>query len=261
MEKIDQIQVATFYRFVKLADCETVRAGLLEFCERNGIRGTILLAEEGVNSTIAGSPEAITAFFQFLERDEHLAGMEYKSSYTLTMPFNHLKLKIKSEVIKMGLPNLDPTDRGDYADATMWQKLLADPEVVVVDTRNDYEVRIGTFKGALNPATADFQEFPQWVDGNLDPAKHKKVAMFCTGGIRCEKSTSYLRSKGFEEVWHLKGGILQYLEDTGNSDDLWQGECFVFDDRVALDASLQPTGATRCGACGSPVPQGGICAH
>ena len=232
-------QVAALYRFVRLEDYENLRGPLLAFCEARGIRGTLLLAEEGINGTIAGTAQAISEVLAYLKKDDRLADLECKFSYNTDRPFLRMKVKLKKEIVTMGRPGIDPNQCvGRYASPEQWNTLVDDPECLVIDTRNDYEVEIGTFQGAINPNTTSFREFPEWVEKNLDPSKHKKVAMFCTGGIRCEKSTSLLVSMGFEDVWHLQGGILNYLEKTPVEQTRWDGECFVFDSRVSVDHDL-----------------------
>ena len=247
-------QVAALYRFVRLEDYENLRGPLLAFCEARGIRGTLLLAEEGINGTIAGTAQAISEVLAYLKKDDRLADLECKFSYNTDRPFLRMKVKLKKEIVTMGRPGIDPNQRvGRYASPEQWNTLVDDPECLVIDTRNDYEVEIGTFQGAINPNTTSFREFPEWVEKNLDPSKHKKVAMFCTGGIRCEKSTSLLVSMGFEDVWHLQGGILNYLEKTPVEQTRWDGECFVFDSRVSVDHDLEKGSYDQCYACRFPI--------
>ena len=247
-------QVVALYRFVRLDDFESLREPLLNFCLDRNIKGTLLLAREGVNGTVAGSSSAIEALLQYLTADDRLADLDCKFSYHEERPFLRMKVKLKREIVTMGQPDIDPNQCvGRYASPQEWNALIDDPEVLVIDTRNEYEVEIGTFEGAVNPHTNSFREFPDWVDQNLDPSKHKKVAMFCTGGIRCEKSTSLLVSKGFEDVWHLKGGILNYLEQTPEEDSRWEGECFVFDSRVAVNHELEKGSYDQCFACRFPI--------
>ena len=247
-------QVAALYRFVRLDDYESLRDPLLEFCEARGIRGTLLLADEGINGTIAGTQQAISEVLAFLRRDDRLADLECKFSYNLDRPFLRMKVKLKKEIVTMGRPGIDPNQCvGRYASPERWNALVDDPDCLVIDTRNDYEVEIGTFQGAIDPNTTSFREFPKWVEENLDPTKHKKVAMFCTGGIRCEKSTSLLVSLGFEDVWHLQGGILNYLENTPVEQTRWDGECFVFDSRVSVDHQLEKGSYDQCYACRFPI--------
>ena len=247
-------QVAALYRFVRLEDFENLRAPLLAFCEARGIRGTLLLAEEGINGTIAGTAQAISEVLAYLRSDNRLADLDCKFSYNTDRPFLRMKVKLKKEIVTMGRPGIDPNQCvGRYATPEQWNALVDDPECLVIDTRNDYEVEIGTFQGAINPNTTSFREFPEWVEENLDPSKHKKVAMFCTGGIRCEKSTSLLVSMGFEDVWHLQGGILNYLEKTPVEQTRWDGECFVFDSRVSVDHHLKKGSYDQCYACRFPI--------
>lgn len=247
-------QVAALYRFVRLEDYENLRGPLLAFCEARGIRGTLLLAEEGINGTIAGTAQAISEVLAYLKKDDRLADLECKFSYNTDRPFLRMKVKLKKEIVTMGRPGIDPNQCvGRYASPEQWNTLVDDPECLVIDTRNDYEVEIGTFQGAVNPNTTSFREFPEWVEKNLDPSKHKKVAMFCTGGIRCEKSTSLLVSMGFEDVWHLQGGILNYLEKTPVEQTRWDGECFVFDSRVSVDHDLEKGSYDQCYACRFPI--------
>ena len=247
-------QVAALYRFVRLEDFENLRAPLLAFCEARGIRGTLLLAEEGINGTIAGTEQAVSEVLAYLRSDNRLADLDCKFSYNKDRPFLRMKVKLKKEIVTMGRPGIDPNQCvGRYATPEQWNALVDDPECLVIDTRNDYEVEIGTFQGAINPNTTSFREFPEWVEENLDPSKHKKVAMFCTGGIRCEKSTSLLVSMGFEDVWHLQGGILNYLEKTPVEQTRWDGECFVFDSRVSVDHHLKKGSYDQCYACRFPI--------
>lgn len=247
-------QVAALYRFVRLEDYENLRDPLLEFCEARGIRGTLLLADEGINGTIAGTEQAISELLAYLRRDDRLADLDCRFSYNTDRPFLRMKVKLKKEIVTMGRPGIDPNQCvGRYASPEEWNALVDDPDCLVIDTRNNYEVEIGTFKDAINPNTTSFREFPEWVEENLDPNKHKKVAMFCTGGIRCEKSTSLLVSMGFEDVWHLQGGILNYLENTPVERTRWDGECFVFDSRVSVDHHLQKGSYDQCYACRFPI--------
>ncbi len=246
--------VATFYKFVSLTDLETLQAQVRSQCEPYGIQGTILLAPEGINGTIAGSRDAMDQLLDWLRSDRRFSDLEVKESTTDSPPFDRLKVRLKQEIVPLGVPAVDPNQQvGEYVDPKDWNAVISDPDVVVVDTRNDYEVAIGTFRGAKDPNTEKFREFPQYVDQNLDPARHAKVAMFCTGGIRCEKATSYLLSQGFQTVYHLKGGILKYLEEIPPDQSLWEGECFVFDQRVAVKHGLEPGSYAFCHACGRPI--------
>jgi UPF0176 protein len=220
------------------------------------VKGTLLLASEGINGTIAGSQTAVDNVLEFLAQHEGLANISHKESYADDNPFHRTKVKLKKEIVTMGVEGIDPNQVvGTYVKPTQWNALISDPEVLLVDTRNDYEVEIGTFKGALNTDTETFREFPKYVEDNLDKTKHKKVAMFCTGGIRCEKSTAYLTEQGFEEVYHLEGGILKYLEEVPSTDSLWQGECFVFDGRVAVNHGLEQCQYDQCFACRFPLTE------
>lgn len=248
--------VATFYKFVRLPDYAEKQQPLLSYCIDRHIKGTILLASEGINATIAGSRQNIDSVLAFLRSDSRLADLEYKESDADLPPFERMKVKLKKEIVTLGLPEIDPSDRvGTYVSPQEWNDLISDPEVVVIDTRNDYEVKIGTFQGALNPQTESFRDFPDYVRQNLNPFKQKKVAMFCTGGIRCEKATSFLLSEGFERVYHLKDGILKYLEEVPAKESLWQGECFVFDERVAVKHGLELGNYDMCLSCGHPLAE------
>ena len=222
--------------------------------DSNQIRGTLLLAREGINGTVAGTREAIDKLIAWLKSDPRLAEIDCKESYTDITPFNRTKVKLKNEIVTMGIEGIDPKRVvGTYIDPKDWNQLISDPEVLLIDTRNDYEYQVGTFKNAINPNTESFREFPQYVKEHLDPNKHTKVAMFCTGGIRCEKSTAYLKEQGFDEVYHLKGGILKYLEDVSPQETLWQGECFVFDERVTVNHHLEKGRYDQCHACRMPI--------
>ncbi|MDB2667467.1 rhodanese-related sulfurtransferase [Luminiphilus sp.] len=253
-ERSQTTAVAALYRFVRLDDYESMREPLLNFCTERGVKGTLLLAHEGVNGTISGGKTAIADVLSYLRSDERLTDLDCKFSYHEERPFLRMKVKLKREIVTMGLAGVDPNQSvGRYASPEEWNELVDDPECLVIDTRNDYEVEIGSFRGAINPGTKSFRDFPAWVDENLDPQKHKKVAMFCTGGIRCEKSTSLLVSKGFDDVWHLKGGILNYLEQTPEVSTRWEGECFVFDSRVAVNHQLEKGQYDQCFACRFPL--------
>lgn len=246
--------IATFYKFVTISNPEAIRAQILTWCQQQEIKGTIILAEEGINGTIAGSIDAIANILTSLRSLSGLANLEHKESTSERLPFARLKVKIKPEIVTLGLPAVNPTRQvGTYIEPQDWNQIISDPEVVVVDTRNDYEVEIGTFQKAKNPNTESFREFPEYVAQNLDPQQHSKVAMFCTGGIRCEKASSYLLSQGFKEVYHLKGGILKYLENVSPQESLWSGECFVFDERVAVKEGLELGTHELCYACGHPI--------
>ena len=211
-------------------------------------------ADEGINGTISGPRAGVDTVLGWLKQDERLAALEHKESFHDEHPFLRTKVKLKKEIVTMGVEGIDPTRTvGTYLSPEEWNTVISDPDTVLIDTRNDYEVEVGTFKGAINPETRTFREFPEYVKETLDPARHKKVAMFCTGGIRCEKSTAYLKEQGFEEVYHLKGGILKYLEEMPKEDSLWEGECFVFDERVTVDHDLNPGEFDQCHACRRPI--------
>ncbi len=248
--------VATFYKFVRLSDFGEKRSSLLALCQEQGVKGTILLAAEGINGTLSGSPQAIDSVLAFVRSDPRLADLEHKESYTDSPPFERLKVRLKKEIVTLGVPGIDPNAQvGTYVNPKDWNALLCDPEAIVIDTRNAYEVDIGTFEGAKNPQIASFRQFPDYVRHHLDPAKHKKIAMFCTGGIRCEKASSFLLSQGFQEVYHLKGGILKYLEEVPAQESLWQGECFVFDERIAVKHGLVEGSYNLCRSCGHPLSE------
>lgn len=248
--------VAAFYKFVRLPDFAEKQNSLLSYCLVQGIKGTILLAAEGINGTIAGSRQAIDSVITFLRSDPRLADLEYKESYTDIPPFERMKVRLKQEIVTLGLPEINPNDLvGTYVSPQEWNDLISDPEVTVIDARNDYEVNIGTFKGAQNPQTESFREFPEYIRDNLDPNRHKKVALFCTGGIRCEKASSFMLAQGFAEVYHLKGGILKYLEEVPDEESLWQGECFIFDERVAVRHGLEEGSHELCFCCGHPISE------
>ena len=251
-----QIVVCALYKFVTLENYQALRQPIHDVMEKNHVRGTLLLANEGINGTIAGSRHAIDTVITWLKSDPRLAELECKESITSVMPFNRTKVKLKKEIVTMGIEGIDPKQVvGTYVNAQDWNSLIDDPEVLVIDTRNDYEFQVGTFKNAINPNTQSFREFPQYVKENLDSDKHKKVAMFCTGGIRCEKSTAFLKQQGFDEVYHLKGGILKYLEEMPIESTLWEGECFVFDERVTVNHHLEKGSYDQCNACRLPITE------
>lgn len=251
---MSQIVVCAMYKFVTLENYRELRLPLHRVMEDNGVKGTLLLASEGINGTVAGSREGIDKMLAWLRTDPRLAAIDTKESYTDRPPFNRTKVKLKKEIVTMGVEGIDPRRVvGTYVKPAEWNRLIADPEVILIDTRNDYEYQVGTFKNAINPKTESFREFPQFVQDNLDPSRHKKVAMFCTGGIRCEKSTAYLKEQGFDEVYHLQGGILKYLEEVPVENTLWQGECFVFDERITVDHRLQKGQYDQCHGCRLPI--------
>ena len=246
--------VAALYKFVHLPDYITLRDRLYDFMVANKVKGTLLLAEEGINGTICGERSGIDAVKAWLDADGRFDGMSYKESLSDELAFYRTKVKLKKEIVTMGVEGLNPAHIvGTYVKGDDWNTLISDPDTILIDTRNDYEVAIGTFKNAVNPNTTTFREFPQWAADNLDKTKHKKVAMFCTGGIRCEKSTAYLKEQGFDEVYHLDGGILKYLEEMPVENSLWQGECFVFDQRVAVKHGLEQGSYDQCYACRMPL--------
>lgn len=251
---MSQYIVCAMYKFVALEDYEQLRAPLLAKMEEQGIKGTLLLAAEGINGTVSGTRNGIDNLLAWLNADSRLNPISTKESLHEEQPFYRTKVKLKKEIVTMGVEGIDPRQTvGTYVKPQDWNALISDPDVFVVDTRNDYEIEIGTFQHAVDPNTKTFREFPQYVKENMDPGKHKKVAMFCTGGIRCEKSTAYMKEQGFEEVYHLEGGILQYLEDVPKEESLWQGDCFVFDNRVAVNHDLQKSHYEACYACRLPI--------
>ncbi len=250
--------VAALYRFSAFSDCERLRDGLAAVCDLHRIKGTLLLASEGINGTIAGSPEAIDVVLAHIRALPGCERLSVKLSRAGSMPFYRMKVRIKREIVTMGQPDIDPLkDAGHYVSAGDWNALISAPDTVVIDTRNAYEVRIGTFANAVNPGTDSFREFPDWFRANREAllAGHSspRIAMFCTGGIRCEKATAFLKAEGLDTVYHLDGGILKYLETTAGQTSLWQGECFVFDQRVAVGHGLAPGTHVLCHACRMPV--------
>jgi UPF0176 protein len=251
------ITVTALYKFVALPDCREMQAPLLALCKANGVFGTLLLAAEGINGTIAGPDEAIRAVLARLKSDPRLADLEHKESQAEENPFYRMKVRMKKEIVTMGVPGIDPrVTAGTYVEPKDWNALISDSDTVVIDTRNDYEVAIGTFAGAIDPKTTNFRDFPAWFRENESRFHNKpKIAMFCTGGIRCEKSTAYLKSLGYEDVFHLKGGILKYLETVPAQESLWQGECFVFDNRVSVGHGLEQGHYDLCHACRHPITE------
>lgn len=251
---------AAFYKFVALPDFASLKAPLMAFCQDQGIKGMILLAPEGINSTIAGPSEGVHAVLDYLRQDPRLADLQHKEAWSDKAPFYRMKVKLKREIVTLGVPEANPnTLAGTYVKPDDWNALISDPDVVVIDTRNHYEVGIGSFAGAINPQLDSFAQLPQWVSqaAELNPGSGKKpkVAMFCTGGIRCEKSTALLRAQGFDEVYHLEGGILKYLETVPPEQSLWQGACFVFDERVSVGHGLQVGEFGLCRACRCPISE------
>ena len=253
---MSNIVVSALYKFATLEDFTQLRNPLLQLMEKYQVKGTLLLAKEGINGTIAGDRQGVDAIIAWLRSDSRLADIQSKESYELEMPFYRSKVKLKKEIVTMGVDSIDPRKIvGTYVKPQDWNALISDPEVLLIDTRNDYEVKIGGYKNALNPETDTFREFPDYVKEHLDPKKHKKVAMYCTGGIRCEKSTAYLKEQGFDEVYHLQGGVLKYLEEVPLEQSLWQGECFVFDSRVAVNHDLEKGQYDQCYACRYPITE------
>ena len=248
------ITIAALYHFTRFSDPAALRAPLQALCEAEGVMGSLLLAQEGVNGTIAGPRSGIDAVLAHLRALPGCADLEHKESFNPTQPFGRMKVKLKREIVTMGQADIDPRARvGHYVEAQDWNALIASPDVALIDTRNDYEVAIGTFQGAVDPGTKTFRDFPAWWAANKDRFHNKRVAMFCTGGIRCEKSTNFLLQQGVEQVYHLKGGILKYLEDVPQDQSLWDGQCYVFDGRVSVGHGLVPGEYDSCHACRRPV--------
>ncbi len=242
--------IVAYYKFVPLPDFEQRRRPLQTFCESQGVKGTILLAPEGINSTMAGTHDGVNAVLEYLQSDPAIGELEVKRSFSEEMPFYRMKVRLKKEIVRLGMPEINPNDQvGRHVPPEEWNALISDPNVILIDTRNDYEVDIGTFKGAVDPKTQSFRDFPEYVSKQLADKKDRPVAMFCTGGIRCEKSTSLLLHEGFKEVYHLQGGILNYLEKVDKSESLWEGECFVFDNRVTVNHDLEEGAYEMCHAC------------
>ena len=249
-----KIVVTALYHFVGLENFQELRQPLINVMLENDVKGTLLLASEGINGTIAGERSGMDNVLDWLRQDPRLGDFDSKESFVDFMPFYRTKVKLKKEIVTMGIEGIDPNNKvGRYVKPEDWNKLISDPETLLIDTRNDYEFQIGSFQNAVNPDTNTFREFPKYVKENLDPKKHKKVAMFCTGGIRCEKSTAYLIEQGFEDVFHLQGGILKYLEEVPQQDTMWNGECFVFDNRVAVNHDLEKGSYEQCFACRYPI--------
>jgi UPF0176 protein len=261
--------VAALYHFTRFAEPAALRQGLLDICLANHVKGSLLLASEGINGTIAGSRAGIDAVLAHIRALPGCNGLEWKESPAFSMPFGRMKVRLKREIVTMGQPEVDPlASVGHYVAPGDWNALISALDVAVIDTRNDYEVQIGSFAGAVDPGTRSFREFPAWWEANRARFAGKRIAMFCNGGIRCEKSTNYLLGQGVDEVYHLKGGILKYLEDVPPEESLWQGECFVFDERVSVGHGLRPGDFTACRACrrplgeadrASPLYENGVC--
>ena len=258
MTTVTKFLTVAFYHFAEIQNYQAFQDPLLNFCNVQNIKGTILLAEEGINGTVSGQKDAVLALIQYIKYDkifnDKFNTLSYKESWASTNPFYRMKVRLKKEIVALGVKGISPIKKvGQYIKPEDWNQLLQDPEIVLIDTRNDYEFDIGTFKNAVNPKTKTFREFPKFVENKLDPKQHKKIAMFCTGGIRCEKATSLMLKKGFQEVYHLQGGILKYLETVPEKESLWQGECFVFDQRVAVKHNLVEGDYDQCYACRHPL--------
>lgn len=257
---MNQFLVTALYHFVNIPEFKEWRQPILNFCKQNNIKGTLLLAQEGINGTIAGLEENIKNFHEFIKTNSRFNGafanLDHKESWASENPFYRLKVKLKKEIVTLGVPGISPKKHvGQYVDPKDWNALIADPDTIVIDTRNDYEYEIGTFKNAINPKTETFREFPEYIRKHHANDKKKRIAMFCTGGIRCEKSTSLLLDEGFDEVYHLKGGILKYLEHVPKEESLWNGECFVFDQRVSVKHGLEEGSYEQCYACRFPLSE------
>jgi UPF0176 protein len=251
------LRVTALYRFARFPDAAALRDPLVRLCEENGIKGTILLAKEGINGTIAGAPDAIERVLDHIRTLPGCADIEVKDSHAEKMPFHRMKVRLKREIVTMGEPDIDPLEEvGHYVPPADWNALIDAPGTILIDTRNDYEVAIGTFSGAIDPKTHSFRDFPAWFRAHRDEfAKAPKIAMFCTGGIRCEKATAFLKAEGLDEVYHLEGGILKYLEEVPAEQSRWEGECFVFDQRVAVKQGLELGTHALCHACRMPVSE------
>ncbi|UZK67460.1 oxygen-dependent tRNA uridine(34) hydroxylase TrhO [Sphingomonas sp. M1-B02] len=249
------IRVAALYQFTRFDDCAALRAPLAQVCTSQGVKGTLLVAPEGINGTIAGSDEGIEQVLAHIRTLPGCAAIEVKDSRAAEMPFLRMKVRIKREIVTMGQPDVDPLrGTGHYVAPEGWNALIDDPQTIVIDTRNDYEVAIGSFAGAVDPQTQSFRDFPAWFEAHREEiAAAPRIAMFCTGGIRCEKSTAYLKAQGLDEVYHLQGGILRYLETVALEESRWQGECFVFDERVSVGHGLAPGSHALCRACRMPL--------
>lgn len=254
-----EVVIATFYHFFPLEeDSNKMKEEMMGVCNKKNIKGTIILADEGINATVSGERESIDSFLEYLKSYNAMKDLEWKESFYFENPFKKMKIKVKKEAIRMGVDDLEIYDksvRGNYIDAKDWDEFISRSDVVVIDTRNEYETRIGTFKGSVIPNTKNFREFPDWAKNWMQDSQigEAKIAMFCTGGVRCEKSTTYMKNLGCKNVYHLNGGILKYFEDTKNKNGLWEGECFVFDDRASVNASLKPSGNLLCTECNNNV--------
>lgn len=251
---MSKIQVSAFYKFAPLPHFVELRDQLQKLCDDNGVRGILLVAKEGINGTLAGTPDAMDNVLAGIRATPNLQDLEHKSSYCDEIPFLRMKVRLKKEIVTIGDATVDPLARvGTYVEPEDWNALISQPDVITIDTRNDYEVRIGTFKGAVDPNIKSFSQFMQFVRENYNPQQNKRIAQFCTGGIRCEKSTSFMLQEGFSEVYHLKGGILKYLEKVPKEESLWDGACFVFDQRVAVEHGLEVSDMKLCYGCRAPL--------
>lgn len=257
---MEEVSISTFYHFFPLEEKEVacLKAEMNKFCSKNNIKGTVILADEGINATVSGKKHSVDMFMQYLISNRQMKDLEWKESSYFKDPFEKLKIKVKKEAIRMGVKDLEIFDksvRGEYVEAEDWDDFISQPDVVVIDTRNEYETRIGSFKNSVFPNTKTFRQFPDWFEGwsKGKVSEDTKVAMFCTGGVRCEKSTAYMKTLGFKNVYHLKGGVLKYFEETGNKNGMWEGECFIFDDRASVNASLKPSGKLLCTECENVV--------
>ncbi|MGF0539186.1 rhodanese-related sulfurtransferase [Agrobacterium sp. ES01] len=246
--------VAALYHFARFPRFESFQEPLYALCQENGVKGSLLIASEGINGTIAGSDEGIANVLAFLRAQPEFSALVHKESRASKMPFLRMKVRLKKEIVTMGVENIDPNKIvGTYVEPKDWNELISDPETIVIDTRNDYETSIGIFKNAIDPNTKTFREFPDWVRNNTGLHNKPKIAMYCTGGIRCEKATAFMKEQGFDEVYHLKGGILKYLEEVPEEESLWEGACFVFDERVSITHGLKEGEHTLCHACRYPL--------
>lgn len=244
--------IATFYHFVELSNYYDMKPEITIACDNAELKGTILLAEEGINATISGNRNSINSIFNFLRSDCRLESLTWRESIAQFQPFSKMKVRLKNEIVNLGIRDLDISLKGKYINPEHWDDFISQPDVLVIDTRNEYEVKLGKFNNAINPHTMCFRDFPQWAK-TFSENRDQKIAMYCTGGIRCEKSTAYMKNLGFSDVYHLRGGILSYLEKTDNKSGNWEGECFVFDDRVAIDHSLTPSEKIKCIFCSEKV--------
>ncbi|MBL4851833.1 MAG: rhodanese-related sulfurtransferase [Gammaproteobacteria bacterium] len=248
--------IVAFYHFTALDDYRELKSPLLQLCQSQGIKGSILLASEGINGTVSGCRNGVDSLLDWFGRDDRFDGISLKESYNNDQPFYRMKVKLKKEIVTMGVPDVSPVKQvGTYVSPEQWNDVISDPEVLVIDTRNDYEVAVGKFANAVDPKTETFRQFPDYVKQNIDAKKYKKVAMYCTGGIRCEKASAYMLSQGFDEVYHLQGGVLKYLETVPQEKSLWQGECFVFDNRVTVNHGLEAGSYDQCYGCRRPVSE------